>query len=165
MTPKIATVEEVAAFYWAGIAYGILAPIDAIAWADSLIATGGEMATAIYDLSLTPPDQPKRLMSALRALHREEAVTDAVVRALLDVLRSEVQAKVRSPADAMQLAYDVTRRLSVDSPLWLDAMMLEENYSLAVDRIAFDVPSMDAEVTVWLSQFEGDATPFVGRAG
>jgi hypothetical protein len=65
----------------------------------------------------------------------------------------------------VQRAYEMTRRLHVDSSLWMEAMILEENYSLALDRIVGEVPEMDAEVGSWLAQFDGEATRFDWRAG
>jgi hypothetical protein len=161
----IATLPETAAFYWAGIAYAILLPQEAIAWADELIGSGADVPTGVYDLSLSPAHQPKRVVSALRSLHAEEDVSEATVRSLLDILGRQLGKHALSPATAIQRAYEVTRRLHVDSSLWIEAMMLEENYSLAVDRIVGEVPKMDRQVESWLAQFEGEATRFDRRAG
>ena len=160
-----ATLSDTAAFYWAGIAYAILSPQEAIAWADELIASGVDVPSSLYDLSLTPANQPKRVVSALRSLHTEEDVSEATVRGLLDVLGRQLRDHVLSPATAIERAYEVTRRLHPDSSLWMDAMMLEENYSLAVDRIVGELPEMDAEVELWLTQFAGEGTRFDRRAG
>jgi hypothetical protein len=158
------TIAQQAAFYWAGVAYGILSPRDAIAWADGLIASGSDVPKGIYELSLSPPDQPKKVTAALRSLHDEEDVSEATVRGLLDYLGRSIRTDKLSPGLAIQRSYEVTRGLSVECPLWTEAMILEENYSLAVDRIVGDVAEMDREVIEWLARYDGNAAYFMERA-
>lgn len=158
------TIAERAAFYWAGVAYGILSPRDAIAWADELIASDSDVPKGVYELSLSPPDDPKKAAAALRSLHNEEDVSEATVRGLLDYLGRSLRTDRLSPALAIQRSYEVTRRLSVESPLWMEAMILEENYSLAVDGITGAIAEMEQEVIEWLARYNGSAAPFMERA-
>src|SRR6478672_770445 len=99
------TLAQRAAFYWAGVAYGILPPRDAIAWADELIASGRDVPQGIYDLSLSPPEQPKKVTAALRGLHSEDEVSEATVRGLLDYLGRSIRAGKISPALAIERSY------------------------------------------------------------
>jgi hypothetical protein len=161
----IATLSRAAAFYWAGIAYEILAPHEAIAWADDVIASGAEVPAGLYEVSLSPANEPKRVVAALRGLHAEEDISEMTVRSLLDVIGIRLREHALSPATAIRRAYKVTRRLRHDSLLWMEAMMLEENYALAVDGIVGAVSELDAEVEAWLMQFDGEAMRINGRAG
>ena len=156
---------EKAAFYHSGVAHGIVAPRDAIAWADALIAAEESVPTELYDVSLAPPERPSALLEALRHLAPLDAASESAILALLDVLRERHRSGELSAAKAVAAAYSITRPLGYDSRIHVDALLFYEDYSLAADGIVGTVGQRDAEVQVWLEQFAGAAASFLPRAG
>jgi hypothetical protein len=158
-------IRQQAAIYRAGLAYGVLSPGDAIAWADSLIQSESDVPMAIYELSLAPRDQPKIALVFLRELAPEEQLGEGTVQALLDIVRQRLAEGAETPATAIARAYALTRPLAPESEHWLEAMMLEENYSLASDGIFGTIEEMDLEAREWFAKYAGASAIISERAG
>jgi hypothetical protein len=149
-----------AALYRDGIAYGVLAPDDAVAWADSLIESRDRLPTAMYDLSVAPGKSAATVIEALGRLTDIPDVTDATARALLDVLDRQLNSGLVTPTEALVTAHRLTRPLGPDSSVWLDAFHLEDQYALARDGIYGSLADLQSAVRSWLAGFRGSSAGF-----
>jgi hypothetical protein len=149
-----------ASFLRDGIAAGIIATNAAVEWADALIAAYDELPGAVYDLCVAPRRQTTAVLDALRQLADTTELTETTARALLDILRSQLITGSMRVSDAVIAAYHLTRPLGPGSALWTEALVLEEDYSLANDGISGSLDQMDADARSWFDQFRGSMAGF-----
>jgi hypothetical protein len=157
----VITLKEQVAFLRAGIVSGVLSPIAAVDWADRLIQETGEPPAGVYDVSLAPSANVSRVLDALGEVASDTCINENVAKGLLDVLRGQCDSGAIHPAKAVRVAYALTHDLGYDSPICIDALILEENYSMASDGIFGTVEEMNAQVREWLASFKGAADVFI----
>jgi len=156
-------IPKQAAFYRQALICGIITADQTVAWADWLIDVGGDLPSAIYDLSLAGSRGVSRMVDLLTSLAQGENALN-VVPALLDVLRQ------RYLAGALELpaVIEVIRRIKDSVPpnvdLRWELVALEEDYSLVADGIAGDLPTIHQIVRDVLSRFSGASREYLDRA-
>jgi hypothetical protein len=154
-----------ASFFRAGIVHAVLDGGEVVAWADRVILLLPDPPAAIYDVSLAPAADRIALLAALAPLTANAEPSERVARGLLGVIASRLAADSLSPAKAIAVGYTILRGAEVPDTLRDQAMMLDEDYSLAEDRIFGSTAEMGVAIRFWFAQFAGAQIGLVSPAG
>ncbi len=132
--------------------YGVPAEREAIAWADSQIATLDSPPHALLELSTTPPDHTAEILSQLHVL---ETGSDcwAALRAAIPYLHEHL---VSHPADAPRVAAKLFHVVVSADDVPQDFMFayhFDDAFDLARERVFGDLKSVEAEFINELASF------------
>jgi len=158
------SLRAAAAYFRAGLRTGVVPQEEAVRWADRAIERLEHPPVALLDVSLARPGAVNDVLAALSALLGGPGADEPPesARALLDRLRADLASGRRTLDATVACLYRVSYAVALPEDLRWEIVALEDDYSLAVERIVGDVGAMEAQVRAWLARFDGAAADVLG---
>jgi hypothetical protein len=133
-----------------------------VAWADERIHAADDPPSALFDISLTPPDDLSALRHALAPLCHHP-VPETTIRAMLALAAADLAEGRRDAANTVRVLAQMRRLLPLTGALADMMDHLEDGHMLAVAGLGVTVAEAEQLVRDWLrtmgSRAAGDGPP------
>lgn len=143
------TLRDQATDHSIGLLLGLRQGAAVVAWADEMIHATGDPPTALFDISLTPPDDLSALRHALHPLCHDP-VPERTIRAMLALTADDLASGRRSAADTVRVLAQMRRLLPLTGVLADMMDQLEDGHMLAVAGLGVTVAEAERHVHEWL---------------
>jgi hypothetical protein len=151
--------RQIATFYRAALLLGIVSGDDVIAWADGVIARDADASAQLIDLSMIPPSDLSELRHALQPL-TAETESLAILRALFDRARSDLESGRRGAKDTITVLYQARSLLALPADMSDDVALLQNDFMLANAGVIGNADAVIARLHAWIAPFAGSEAAF-----
>jgi hypothetical protein len=155
-------IRDAATDHRTALLLGLRAGAAVVAWADEVIHAVGDPPTALFEVSLTPPDDLSALRDALAPLC-VDPVPDRTIGAMLELVAADLASGRRNAADTVRVLAQMRRLLPLRGALADMLDQLEDGHMLAIAGLGLTVEEAEQRVHEWMramgSRAAADAPP------